>query len=219
MRDLLEAARHASRRACPEPTLAELTRYTKLFWINTRPVQQPDRAQVRARPRSRARSSQRCEAAAPTARASARGRASRSPRCVDALRADVLRSPTFDPMVTCKTPGDGQDILASSANNLYDGVTMADLEGFDGAASAELAPGEARRPARRRGLHASAAATTSRSGSIVGHLRDAACRSRRRRSRAALRRAGHAGTRPATTAIARRSTSPGCRTATRRSTR
>ena len=38
--------------------------------------------------------------------------------------------PDFEPMVTNKTPGDGQDILASSANNLYDGVTMADLEGF-----------------------------------------------------------------------------------------
>ena len=39
--------------------------------------------------------------------------------------------PDFEPMVTCKTPGEGQDILASSANNLYDGVTMADLEGFE----------------------------------------------------------------------------------------
>ena len=29
-------------------TLAEIQRYTKLFWINTGPVQQPDRAQVRA---------------------------------------------------------------------------------------------------------------------------------------------------------------------------
>src|SRR4029450_9224576 len=39
--------------------------------------------------------------------------------------------PDFEPMVTCKTPGEGQDILASSANNYYDGVTMADLEGFE----------------------------------------------------------------------------------------
>src|SRR5690606_41516623 len=35
----------------------------------------------------------------------------------------------FDPMVTCKTPGPGRDILQASANNLYEGVTMADLEG------------------------------------------------------------------------------------------
>ena len=36
----------------------------------------------------------------------------------------------LDPMVTCKTPGEGRDLLAVSANNLYDGVTMADLDGF-----------------------------------------------------------------------------------------
>jgi dipeptidyl-peptidase-3 len=33
-------------------------------------------------------------------------------------------------MVTNKTPGEGQDILASSANNLYRGVTMADLDRY-----------------------------------------------------------------------------------------
>src|SRR5262252_3569950 len=36
-----------------------------------------------------------------------------------------------DPLVTCKTSGKDVDILAASANNLYDGVTMADLEHFD----------------------------------------------------------------------------------------
>ena len=38
--------------------------------------------------------------------------------------------PDFEPMVTSKTPGEDQDILESSANNLYVDVTMADLEGF-----------------------------------------------------------------------------------------
>jgi dipeptidyl-peptidase-3 len=38
--------------------------------------------------------------------------------------------PAVDPIVTNKTPGAGKDILASSANNLYDGVTMADVKGF-----------------------------------------------------------------------------------------
>ena len=33
-------------------------------------------------------------------------------------------------MVTNKTPGEGGDILRDSANNLYDGVSMADLDGF-----------------------------------------------------------------------------------------
>ena len=32
--------------------------------------------------------------------------------------------PSFDPIVTNKTPGDGKDILVESANNLYVGVTM-----------------------------------------------------------------------------------------------
>ena len=45
--------------------------------------------------------------------------------------ARMFFDPDFEPMVTCKTPGEGQDILASSANNFYDGVTMADLEGFE----------------------------------------------------------------------------------------
>src|SRR5262249_52420863 len=35
-----------------------------------------------------------------------------------------------DPMVTQKTPPKGQDILATSANNLYAGLTMKDLDGY-----------------------------------------------------------------------------------------
>ena len=37
--------------------------------------------------------------------------------------------PSFEPMVTCKTPGEGRDILEASANNLYVSVRMSDLEG------------------------------------------------------------------------------------------
>ena len=44
--------------------------------------------------------------------------------------APMFFDPNVEPMVTCKTPGEGQDILASSANNFYRDVTMADLEGF-----------------------------------------------------------------------------------------
>src|SRR5262249_34537976 len=40
--------------------------------------------------------------------------------------------PDVDTLVTNKTPGAGQDILAASANNLYDGVTMEDVEGWSG---------------------------------------------------------------------------------------
>ncbi len=39
--------------------------------------------------------------------------------------------PNVDPIVTNKTPGAGKDILQASANNLYSGVSMADLKGFN----------------------------------------------------------------------------------------
>ena len=39
--------------------------------------------------------------------------------------------PSVDPIVTNKTPGAGKDILQASANNLYSGVSMADLKGFN----------------------------------------------------------------------------------------
>ena len=39
--------------------------------------------------------------------------------------------PGVDPSVTSKTPRAGKDIITASANNLYVGLTMADLEGFE----------------------------------------------------------------------------------------
>ena len=60
--------------------------------------------------------------------------------------------PAVDPIVTSKTPGKDKDILATSANNLYVGVTMKDLEGFEEKYPLELAAGEEGRQARRRGL-------------------------------------------------------------------
>ena len=39
--------------------------------------------------------------------------------------------PDVDAIVTSKTPGEGRDILTASANNLYDGVSMNDLAGFE----------------------------------------------------------------------------------------
>src|SRR5262245_60240606 len=38
--------------------------------------------------------------------------------------------PAVDPIVTNKTPEGGKDILQASANNLYAGVTMADLKNY-----------------------------------------------------------------------------------------
>ena len=60
--------------------------------------------------------------------------------------------PTVDPIVTNKTPGQGKDILQESANNLYVGATMKDLEGFKERYAAQLAGREEGRQAGRRGL-------------------------------------------------------------------
>ena len=81
--------------------------------------------------------------------------------------------PAVDRLVTSKAPGEGRDILASSANNLYDGVTMADLDGFDeryGLNSRLVKEGGA---ARRGGLAASTAGYAAQIAAIVGHLQAA----------------------------------------------
>ena len=112
----------------PPDTLAELTRYTKLFWLNTGPYNNLtarkfqldlDRARV-------------TEAMTIAAGNGADFKLAEGETIADRVErfARVLFDPDFEPLVTNKTPGDGQDILASSANNLYDGVTMADLDGF-----------------------------------------------------------------------------------------
>ena len=128
MRTLLEAVVTHGADVDPQ-VLAEIRRYTKLFWINTGPFNNltarkfllrltPD--QLRAA----------CEAAA---RAGAR--VSRYPdETMDTLvarLAPMFFDPAVDPFVTNKTPGPGRDILEASANNLYVGVTMADLAGFE----------------------------------------------------------------------------------------
>ncbi len=112
----------------PEATLVELTRYTKLFWINTGPYNNLtarkfllnlDRARVIDAAEIAVRNG------ADLKLAPGEGIAERVERF-----ARMFFDPDFEPMVTSKTPGEGLDILATSANNLYDGVTMADLEGF-----------------------------------------------------------------------------------------
>lgn len=45
------------------------------------------------------------------------------------LRAPLF-DPNFEPMTTAKSPSGGKDILQSSSNNFYFGVTLADLKGF-----------------------------------------------------------------------------------------
>jgi dipeptidyl-peptidase-3 len=98
-------------------TLAEVQRYTKLFWINNGPYNN-----LTARKFVLTCTPEAFAAAAKTAGADAAAVARLQPMFFD---------PAVDPIVTNKTPGAGKDILQASANNLYSGVTVADLKGFD----------------------------------------------------------------------------------------
>ena len=48
---------------------------------------------------------------------------------LEALRPSFF-DPDFEPMITAKSPRSGLDILQASANNFYEGVSLADLKGF-----------------------------------------------------------------------------------------
>ena len=127
MRRLLEAI-VANAAGIPEATLAEITRYTKLFWINTGPYNN-----LTARKFLLRLDRQELVRAAETAQANgAVFELVPGERVADlvARLAPMFFDPDFEPMVTNKTPGDGHDILERSANNFYDGVRMSDLEGF-----------------------------------------------------------------------------------------
>ena len=129
MRDVLEAViAHARASEIDPDTLDAIVRYTKLFWVNTGPYNN-----LTARKFVLACTP---EAFASAVRAAARAGARFPLRGGETLDAMLARlRPLFfdlavDPTVTSKTPPAGQDILATSANNLYVGVTMKDLEGF-----------------------------------------------------------------------------------------
>jgi dipeptidyl-peptidase III len=109
--------------------LGDIERYTKLFWLNTGPFNNLTARKfvLKCTP----------DAFAAAAR-SAAGSGARFPlrpgETLDALLArlqPLFFDPDVDPLVTSKTPGAGRDILAASANNLYVGVSMKDLEGFE----------------------------------------------------------------------------------------
>jgi dipeptidyl-peptidase-3 len=110
-------------------TLDQISRYTKLFWINSGPFNNltarkfvPDVTPAALR--------------AAVLRAAENGARLpvRDGESVGAL-LDRLEKPFFDrsfePIVTNKTPGAGRDILEGSANNLYVGVSMTDLDGVE----------------------------------------------------------------------------------------
>ncbi len=109
-------------------TLSEVQRYTKLFWINTGPYNNLTARKfvLKCTP----------EAFAAALAGAQKGGAKFPLKAGESLDALLTRMQplffdlTVDPIVTNKTPGAGKDILASSANNLYVGVTMKDIAGF-----------------------------------------------------------------------------------------
>jgi dipeptidyl-peptidase III len=138
MRDILEeilehaddlSAEASAKAEVPPEAMVELTRYTKLFWLNTGPYNN-----LTARKFTLDLSRDELVHAAECAwRRGARFRLASGQTVADLIDryAPMFFDMDVDPMVTRKTPPAGEDILTSSANNLYDGVTMADLDGFD----------------------------------------------------------------------------------------
>jgi dipeptidyl-peptidase-3 len=128
MRDVLEEVlTHAD--GIDSDTLAEIHRYTKLFWINTGPYNNLTARKFVLKTTPEA-------FAAAVSRAADNGARFplRAGEGLDDLLARLERcffDVEFDPIVTSKTPGPGKDILQASANNLYSGVSMPDLDGFD----------------------------------------------------------------------------------------
>ena len=98
-------------------TLAEVQRYTKLFWLNNGPYNNLTARKFVLT----------CK---PETFAAAAKLAGADPAAVTRLQP-MFFDPAVDPIVTNKTPGAGKDILQSSANNLYSGVSVADLKGFE----------------------------------------------------------------------------------------
>ena len=108
-------------------TLAEITRYTKLLWLNSGPHNNltAHKFVLTCTP----------EAFAAAAAQAAKNGATFATAQGETLDQMLTRmrplffDATVDPVVTQKTPEKGKDILQASANNLYVGVSMADLKG------------------------------------------------------------------------------------------
>ena len=127
MRDVIEAI-VAHPEKVDKPTLDEIVRYTKLFWINTGPHNNLTARKFVLQ----------CTPAAFAAAAHAAQQAGamfplKAGETLDQMLARLQPNffdPSVDPIVTNKTPPGGKDILTGSSNNLYVGLTMKDLEGF-----------------------------------------------------------------------------------------
>ena len=120
MRALIEAV-VAHPQGVDAGTLAQVQRYTKLFWINNGPYNNltAQKFVLQSTP----------EAFAAAVKTAVKNGAIVTPPGGESLDAMLARlNPMFfdaavDPIVTAKTPPPGKDILTASANNLYSGVS------------------------------------------------------------------------------------------------
>ena len=128
MREVLEEIL-THREGVDRAALEAIHRYTKLFWINNGPFNN-----LTARKFAPEVAPEAFRAAAHAAAEAGAEFPTRDGETLDAM-LDRLEPVFFDlhvdSILTNKSPGPGQDLLLASANNLYDGVSMADLEGFD----------------------------------------------------------------------------------------
>jgi dipeptidyl-peptidase-3 len=109
-------------------TLSDVERYTKLFWINNGPYNN-----LTSRKFVMKITPQAFATAAQIAEKSGARFPTQPGESVEALLKrlePMFFDPNVDPIVTNKNPGAGRDILTASANNLYSGVSLADLKGF-----------------------------------------------------------------------------------------
>ena len=128
MRDIIEAVlRHPS--GVDERALTEIRRYAKLFWINTGPYNNlTARKFVLNLDRETFRRA--VQAAADGGARLPLREGETVAQLVDRY-APMFFDASFEPSITNKTPGAGRDILEASANNLYVGVRMADVAGYE----------------------------------------------------------------------------------------
>ena len=127
MRDVIEAI-IANPAGVDATTLKEITRYTKLFWINNGPHNN-----LTARKFVLQVTPDALSAAAHAAEQAGAKFPLKSGETLDQLLARL--QPSFFDLnagatVTSKTPPAGKDILTASSNNLYVGLSMKDLTGF-----------------------------------------------------------------------------------------
>ena len=110
-------------------TLDAVHQYTKLFWLNTGPYNNLTARKfvLDTTPAAFAAAA----AAAADAGADFPTRAGETVAQMMARLEPLFFDPDVDPIVTNKAPGPGEDLLLSSANNLYKDVALRDLDGFE----------------------------------------------------------------------------------------